>query len=80
MSQCSEFALHLARIRSHWSAVADQKKAFVSYHHFFFFIIGNDFQRFVGQTSITLIFFKYTVCVKKGKKKKKKNQAPPPPL
>ena len=46
----------------------------------FFFITGNGFQRFVGQTSITLIFFKYTVCGKKGKKKKKKkkkNQATP---
>ena len=27
----------------------------------FFFITGNGFQRFVGQTSITLIFFKYSL-------------------
>ena len=39
-----------------------------------FFITGNGGQRFVGQTSITSIFFKYTVCGKKGKIK---NQAPP---
>ena len=35
----------------------------------FFFIIGNGFQRFVGQTFITSISFKYTVCGKKGRKK-----------
>ena len=43
----------------------------------FFLIIGNGFQRFVGQTSITSIFFKYTVCGKKVKKKKKKIKPPP---
>ena len=54
------------------------KKTFVFYHHFLFFVItGNGFQRFVGQTSITLIFFKYTVCGKKGKKKEKKIKPPP---
>ena len=35
----------------------------------FFFIIGNGFQRFLGQTFITSISFKYTVCGKKGRKK-----------
>ena len=67
--QCSAFALHLACIRSRCSAVADQKKRSFSTMASFFFIIGNGFQRFVGQTFITSISFKYTVCGKKGRKK-----------
>ena len=67
--QCSAFALHLACIRSRCSAVADQKKHSFSTMASFFFIIGNGFQRFVGQTFITSISFKYTVCGKKGRKK-----------
>ena len=67
--QCSAFALHLACIRSRCSAVADQKKRSFSTMASFFFIIGNCFQRFVGQTFITSISFKYTVCGKKGRKK-----------
>ena len=55
--QRSSFALHLLTLR----AVADQKK-FVFYHHFFL-IIGNGFQRFVGQTSITSVYFKIQLCV-----------------
>ena len=72
IQQCNAFALYLAHIRSHWSAVADQKKHLFSTITFFF-IIGNDFRRFVGQTSITSIFLKYVVRGKKGEK----NQAPP---
>ena len=49
---------------------------FLPWLHFFFFIIGNGFQRFVGQTFITSISFKYTVCGKKGRKK---ISLPPPP-
>ena len=67
--QCSAFALHLACIRLRCSAVADQKKRSFSTMASFFFIIGNGFQIFVGQTFITSISFKYTVCGKKGRKK-----------
>ena len=74
--QCSAFALHLACIRSRCSAVNQKKRSFSTMASFFF-IIGNGFQRFVGQTFITSISFKYTVCGKKGRKK---NQPPPPPF
>ena len=56
---------HLARIRSH-IGVQSPIKVFAFYHHFllFFFILGNGFQRFVGQTFITSIFSKYNyVCI-----------------
>ena len=56
-------ALHLARIRSHWCAVADPKIVRFLPSFPFFFIIGNGFQRFVGQTSITSIFSKIQLCV-----------------